>query len=109
VASRVYRAVSPVPEFRGQPAELVPAKLRRYVRAEWEQPGDAQSAHARAGRGWYPPFKRWKDARAAWVARHPGSEALGNKLERFRFEFETQFSPANYPSGATEWSDFGKR
>jgi hypothetical protein len=74
--------------------DMVPAQLRSYDRADWERPGD---------KGWQPAFQRWKAARAAWVAAHPGSQALGNGVERMRAEYQAQFSSEHYPPDAEAW------
>jgi hypothetical protein len=76
-----------------EPAELVDSRLRSFDRGHWERLGD----------GRFDPFKRWKAARAAWVASHPASMALGNKLERLRTEYQAQHSPEHYPPDAKTW------
>jgi hypothetical protein len=79
-----------VAELRG-PVELVPAKLRTYDRAHWSRPGD----------GRWDAFHRWQAARKMWLEAHPGSQALGNGVQRMRAEYQAQMSC--YPPNATEW------
>jgi hypothetical protein len=68
-----------VPELR-VPFEFASPRLVEFHRADWERPGDS----------YFAPFDRWVQARADWVAVHPGS--LGNALVRLRTEFQTQMS-----------------
>jgi hypothetical protein len=74
--------------------ELVDPKLRTFDRLDWEKEGD----------GYFDAFRRWKRARAEWVAKHPDSMALGGKLERFQVEFQTQMSL--YDPDAASWADY---
>jgi hypothetical protein len=75
-----------------KPVELVDPRLRSFRRDDWVQPGD----------GRFDPFWRWVAARRAWVAKHPNSQALGSKLDRFRDEIP-ETHPELYPRGATSW------
>ena len=81
--------------LRRQQADLVPAELLTFDQHEWERDVDD-------GR-WQPAFRRWTDARAAFMAAHPDSMALGNALERLRTEFQAQHTPQHYPPDATTW------
>lgn len=69
---------------REPPADLVPAELLTFDLTRWGRSGEAR----------WVAIQRWSDARKAWIAAHPESTALGNKLERFQLEFETQFPHA---------------
>jgi hypothetical protein len=82
-------------EPHGAPAELVDPKLKTFNRADWETPEDTNHFDA---------FHAWKSARAEWLAKHPGSLALGDALERLRIEFQVQMS--QYDPNATSWSDY---
>ena len=75
-----------------KPAELVDPKLKSFARDDWAKPGDDR----------FKPFWRWVAARRAWVAKHPNSDALGNKLERLRAEMP-QTHRELYPADATSW------
>jgi hypothetical protein len=75
-------------ELRGPRADLVDPRLRSFDPADWSQLGD----------GKWDAFNRWMAARAAWLLAHPGSGALGNKVERMRAEYQAQMTP---PPGTT--------
>jgi hypothetical protein len=76
-----------------KPTELVDPRLRSFVRSDWAQPGD----------GRFDPLRRWVAARKAWVSARPNSEALGNRLEQIRAEYQAQHSREHYPPDATDW------
>jgi hypothetical protein len=78
-----------------KPVDLVPEQLRSYDRAEWSRSDDE---------GWWPPFQRWVAARKAWCEAHPGSQALGNGVERMRAEYQAQmYTPGHYSSEVPDW------
>jgi hypothetical protein len=47
---------------------------------------------------------RWRNARKAWIAKHPSSQALGDALQRIKIEHQAQVS--QYDPNATSWSDY---
>jgi hypothetical protein len=64
---------------RRQRADLIPAELLEFDPKDWANGTDDQR---------WQLWERWKAARRQWVAHHPESNALGDKLERLRFELE---------------------
>ena len=78
-----------------RPAHLAPVELLSFDRQHWEREDDN-------GR-WQPAFLRWLKARAEFRASHPNSDALGNRLEQIRTEYQAQHTPEHYPPDATDW------
>jgi hypothetical protein len=73
---------------RRQRADLVPARLLTFNPKDWATSAEEQR---------WQLFQRWVDARKVWAEEHPESIALGNALERFKFELATVHPGAIYP------------
>lgn len=56
-----------------------PAELSRFDPDEWTAPGET---------GWQPGFRRWKQARRAWIDEHPDSD-LGDYIDVARVNLLT--------------------
>lgn len=65
---------------RRQRADLVPAKLLTFDPKDWTTSAEENR---------WPLWQRWAAARKTWATEHPDSTALGNALERFKFELDT--------------------
>ena len=66
---------------RRPPGVEPPAELFEFRPEEWAAPGDLDRETA---------FQRWKAARRAWIAEHPGS-ALGDMLDLLQGERRARF------------------
>jgi hypothetical protein len=79
---------------RRKPVELVvDDRLKVFTLTDWAQPGD--------GGRWQPAWLRWREARAAWVAANPGSNALGDGATRIGVEVRTQLATMRAEWNAT--------
>jgi hypothetical protein len=65
---------------RRQRADLAPARLLKFDPKDWT--ASVSDPH-------WGLWQRWVHARKTWCEAHPDSIALGNALERLKFEMET--------------------
>jgi len=70
---------------RRPPSAKPPAELVTFDPEDWPHgPGEPADVT------WYPSFQRWCEARRAWLAEHPESDALGDVVDLLNGEIQVQ-------------------
>jgi hypothetical protein len=77
---------------RQAPSTPTPAELATFSPDEWAAPGEPS---------WHEGFKRWKDARRAWIREHPDSD-LGDYLDVARVNHLTLVELENWQPSAPQ-------
>ena len=67
-----------------------PERLRLFLADEWAVPPLKGNATVWEAERWHllAPYFAWRDARRAWSEQH--GDALGDFVERFRFEYQVR-------------------